>query len=360
MIAWWYAKDGKPVGPYDFDALTQLYRAGTINAQTQLWHEGMAAWSALEAVPELRGLFAVATPPQQQPAPIPARPQPVPQPTQYAAQGVPPQAQVQPPQYARSNAAPQPGAGFDPRSATYSAPYQRPQGNGVLKAVGILAVLSVLGIFALVAGGVLLSSHGSKKDPANAQGGEAPTTQTQTAIIASTAGEPDVSPEDNPPAAQPVLQPAAATGAGSGGQGWQNPVTHMSASIDPMWRYFSNASSSGQTNYMFTDAAQKRMAKLTVEQAPRGMSFQAFIQLFLEKTASQITFIGTGDLTSIAGHQAWEIDGHMKMAGTPLTHVQLVKVGDNCWQIMTLRQADDAEADKLLEPLREQLWHTVL
>jgi hypothetical protein len=47
------------------------------------------------------------------------------------------------------------------------------------------------------------------------------------------------------------------------------------------------------------------------------------------------------------------------MAGNPLTHVQLVKVGDYCWQIMTMRPADDAEADKLLEPLREQLWHTV-
>jgi hypothetical protein len=111
---------------------------------------------------------------------------------------------------------------------------------------------------------------------------------------------------------------------------------------------------------MFTDGAQKRIAKFTVEQTPKGVSFQTFIHLFLEKTASQITFIGTGDLTSIAGHQAWEIDGHLKMEGNPLTHVQLVKVGDDCWQIMTLRQPNDAEADKLLEPLREQLWHTVL
>jgi hypothetical protein len=345
MIAWWYAKDGKPVGPHDFDALTQLHRAGVINAQTQLWHEGMTAWRALAEIPELRGLFAIATPPQQQPTPVPERPLPAAQPTQYAAQGAP-RTQAHAQAYAQA--------------AAHGTPYQRPQNNGVLKALGILAVLAVLGIFALVAGGVLLSSHGSKKDSANAQGREAPTTQTQTAIIASTAGEPDVSPEDNPPAAQPVLQPAATTGAGSGGQGWQNPVTHVSARIDPMWRYFSNASSSGQVNYMFTDEAQKRMAKFTVEQTPKGVSFQTFIHLFLEKTASQITFIGTGGLTSIAGHQAWEIDGHLKMEGNPLTHVQLVKVGDNCWQIMTLRQPNDAEADKLLEPLREQLWHTVL
>jgi hypothetical protein len=347
MIAWWYAKDGKPVGPHDFDALMQLYRAGVINAQTQLWHEGMAAWRALAEIPELRGLFTVTTQSQRAPDPMRARPQPAVQPTQYAAQSTP-SVQAQP--HAQPYA----------HTATHGTPYQRRQNNGVLKAVGILAALVVLGIFALVAGGVLLSSHGSKKDQTNAQGGEAPTTQTQTAIIASTAGEPDVSPEDNPPAAQPVLQPAAATGAGSGGQGWQNPVTHVSASIDPMWRYFSNASSSGQVNYMFTDGAQKRIAKFTVEQTPKGVSFQTFIHLFLEKTASQITFIGTGDLTSIAGHQAWEIDGHLKMEGNPLTHVQLVKVGDDCWQIMTLRQPNDAEADKLLEPLREQLWHTVL
>jgi len=55
MNAWWYAENGQPVGPYDVAGLQQLFAAGTIGSQTQLWREGMAGWGMLSSLPELLG-----------------------------------------------------------------------------------------------------------------------------------------------------------------------------------------------------------------------------------------------------------------------------------------------------------------
>lgn len=53
MVAWWYARDGKPVGPYDPNALQELIGAGAADSQTLFWREGMTGWRPLAAIPEL-------------------------------------------------------------------------------------------------------------------------------------------------------------------------------------------------------------------------------------------------------------------------------------------------------------------
>jgi uncharacterized RDD family membrane protein YckC len=55
MNSWWYAENTQPIGPYDVVGLQQLFAAGTIGPQTQLWREGMAGWGALSSLPELAG-----------------------------------------------------------------------------------------------------------------------------------------------------------------------------------------------------------------------------------------------------------------------------------------------------------------
>jgi uncharacterized RDD family membrane protein YckC len=55
MNSWWYAENSQPIGPYDVVGLQQLFAAGTIGPQTQLWREGMAGWGALSSLPELAG-----------------------------------------------------------------------------------------------------------------------------------------------------------------------------------------------------------------------------------------------------------------------------------------------------------------
>lgn len=79
MLAWWYAVGDKPAGPVAIDGLAQLFHTGRIDLQTRVWHEGMAAWSPIAALPELQGVVVPL-------APMPARmPPPPPPPAQRPA-----------------------------------------------------------------------------------------------------------------------------------------------------------------------------------------------------------------------------------------------------------------------------------
>ena len=51
------AEDGKPVGPLDRAALGARARDGKLRAETLVWREGMAAWTAVSQVPELADLL---------------------------------------------------------------------------------------------------------------------------------------------------------------------------------------------------------------------------------------------------------------------------------------------------------------
>ncbi|MEZ2446052.1 SPFH domain-containing protein [Chitinophaga sp. RCC_12] len=57
------AVDGKQSGPFDADQLRQLAAAGSLNAQTLVWKNGMAAWAAANTVPELAPVLATVPPP---------------------------------------------------------------------------------------------------------------------------------------------------------------------------------------------------------------------------------------------------------------------------------------------------------
>jgi len=63
--------NGQQVGPFPPAVLQQMIPAGTFNAATLVWRQGMAGWQAAGTVPELAGLFAPATPPPMPPVPPP-------------------------------------------------------------------------------------------------------------------------------------------------------------------------------------------------------------------------------------------------------------------------------------------------
>lgn len=63
--------NGQQVGPFPPAVLQQMIPAGTFNAATLVWRQGMAGWQAAGTVPELAGLFAPATPPPLPPVPPP-------------------------------------------------------------------------------------------------------------------------------------------------------------------------------------------------------------------------------------------------------------------------------------------------
>lgn len=63
------AVNGQQAGPFTVIQLQQLVANGQFNAQSMVWRQGMAAWTAAGQVPELMGLFVQAQPQVAPPMP---------------------------------------------------------------------------------------------------------------------------------------------------------------------------------------------------------------------------------------------------------------------------------------------------
>jgi len=71
-VQFYVALNGQQLGPFPVAMLQQMIPAGTLNATSLVWRQGMAGWQAAGTVPELAALFAPATtPPPPMPPPIP-------------------------------------------------------------------------------------------------------------------------------------------------------------------------------------------------------------------------------------------------------------------------------------------------
>lgn len=62
-VSYHIAVNGQAAGPYDMNALSAMVQSGQLTAATLVWKTGMAAWSRVDAVDELKGLFQTAMPP---------------------------------------------------------------------------------------------------------------------------------------------------------------------------------------------------------------------------------------------------------------------------------------------------------
>jgi predicted Zn finger-like uncharacterized protein len=64
VAEWWVAIDEQPVGPIAPEEVRRHWDAGTLHAESLVWHVGLVEWAPIHAVPQLAGpLGAVAPPP---------------------------------------------------------------------------------------------------------------------------------------------------------------------------------------------------------------------------------------------------------------------------------------------------------
>ena len=86
--AWWYATGGTRKGPVGFDFIREKVLGGEILPSDLVWKEGMAAWTPISDVPDLKPIIQ-ALPPELpktiEPPPLPSVPVPVPVPVPVSA-----------------------------------------------------------------------------------------------------------------------------------------------------------------------------------------------------------------------------------------------------------------------------------
>ena len=63
QVQYFYAVSGTQQGPVSFDQLKALFANRTINRESLVWKQGMANWSALQEVEELKSFLGGSTPP---------------------------------------------------------------------------------------------------------------------------------------------------------------------------------------------------------------------------------------------------------------------------------------------------------
>ncbi|WP_435624181.1 SPFH domain-containing protein [Flagellimonas sp.] len=63
QVQYFYAVNGTQQGPVSFDQLKALFANRTINRESLVWKQGMANWSALQEVEELKSFLGGSTPP---------------------------------------------------------------------------------------------------------------------------------------------------------------------------------------------------------------------------------------------------------------------------------------------------------
>jgi membrane protease subunit (stomatin/prohibitin family) len=63
VMAFFVAVNGQQTGPFDMNTLANMAANGQFNPQSQVWRQGMAAWAAASAVPELGQVFMQMPPP---------------------------------------------------------------------------------------------------------------------------------------------------------------------------------------------------------------------------------------------------------------------------------------------------------
>lgn len=69
MADWWYAKKGKKVGPKSLEELRTFFMSGKVGPETQVWRDGMEAWSPIHSVTEMEHFKLPPAPPEPPPVP---------------------------------------------------------------------------------------------------------------------------------------------------------------------------------------------------------------------------------------------------------------------------------------------------
>ena len=82
---WFYVQDDKRMGPVDMEQIVRLVMSAVLPPSTLVWHQGLAAWTEAERVPEIEALLPPPLPAGKPEPPPTAAPQPPPVPVKAAA-----------------------------------------------------------------------------------------------------------------------------------------------------------------------------------------------------------------------------------------------------------------------------------
>lgn len=406
MSAWWYAQNGKKLGPVDEGELRRLYLSANIDGSTMLWREGMEAWQPLTAIAELEALKATVPPPlPPKPAPNPltlpmARRWPrffarmldvwweslllaiavgavlgrysagyvewISQPGSTQVFGlliIPLSMVVDAGIYAVAGNTPG-KALFGLRVTAFHGEHLRfvqyLQRNLQVWVSGLALGFPVANLFTLlyqsrrIAKGLPASYDEGKGFAVRAwptgflrKLGSAVAFIGLFAVMVWLNAVDDESQRNTVAASQPPYS-------------WQNPQTGVSARIEARWKNAITKNEQGEEIYTFTEANDRAVVVLGVERLPSGHSIREYIDAFREGTKAQMHFDDGGQyLVEGHGHPMWMASGTMSQSQSNRLTVHVIQLGNSYWRVVTVQALPYDYSDGMVKNLEASLWGTV-
>ncbi len=405
MTAWWYAEKDKKTGPLEQGDLTRLIQSGKIGPRTMLWKEGMESWLPLDEIEELRALKAAVPPPL--PPKVSSDPLTYPMATRWPrffARIFDVWWEILLVSFVLGAVLGRYSAGFVewinvpgasqlfgilclPVALILDAAIYRLIGNTPGKVVlglkvGLLDASPLsfgqylgrnfsMWVSGLALGFPLVNLFTMARQSSRLGKGQ------QTSYDESTGYRVRAKPIGwmrksvfgvaffglfvvmavlN--SIEQAAQREAILSSASETYSWTNPVTGVSAKIDSRWKNSAQPNADGQQIYTFTERADRAVVILGIEHAP-GFTLDDYVQAFRKSTAANMRFADGGRYFERSGKQSWQGFGAMVDSTGNRLDVQVVKVGDAYWRIVTIQTMPYAYSDQLVTQLQAELWSTV-
>lgn len=140
---------------------------------------------------------------------------------------------------------------------------------------------------------------------------------------------------------------------------WVNPVTGVSTTVESKWKAIAEPNGTGQEIYKFTEQTNHALVVLGVETAPT-LGIDGYVGALRTQMAASMSFSDAGHYSNEAGFEKWWGDGEIADASGSRFSIQVIKVGDSFWRVVTVQAPPYEYSDGLVEKLQAQLLSTVL
>jgi uncharacterized RDD family membrane protein YckC len=144
------------------------------------------------------------------------------------------------------------------------------------------------------------------------------------------------------------------------GSNWTNEVTGQVVQIPAGWLHQREKNEEGSAIEVFASPNQGVIIVFAKEDTNGGLSLDAYVRLWCQAVASEMTVNSNGVHTMMNGLDAWQGQGHMASDLTQRVHVSIMQRGRQMWRIVVVRGKQTVVDEGAVDKVRSALASTLV
>jgi len=138
---------------------------------------------------------------------------------------------------------------------------------------------------------------------------------------------------------------------------WQNPITNAISIINPVWKFEPTKNEDGQSVYIFNEVTDHAVVIFAMETGE--LKLNQYLDAFLKANSKTMSFNDGGKFTEVNGINTWTGVGTMLTAPESRLNVEVRKIGNDFWRVLSIQAKPYEYSDKTVDSLKSSLWGTV-